>query len=155
MLFRLCRLWPASHISLITSLEIEFDNWPEAKKWGHGSLYGELFQLLSSAVFRHLQSLEIMLGILPLAWYPPFLSSPGWESHPFTEEEETGWVGPWERLLASRRLNRFVVAVPREWGPCFQELVRKRAGLQADVFKLTADFDKPDPLERVMIPECR
>lgn len=151
MLFRLSKLWPASHLSMITSLDVEFhaefmdnSNFPT-------DLYLQFFKLLyDTHTFPSLRTLRILLGMQPRqpttdderrTWPVPVETERGIEVRrpavPFSEEEEEAWIRPWEELVCSRRKwERLQIIVPRSWKRFFGDVLQRRLTLDNDALEL-------------------
>lgn len=139
MLIRLCRLWPANHLSMITSLDLQLVNqgWPTQTPM---QLYGETFQLLASDMFNQLENLHVIIRLRPRDQVNPR------DGYLLNEEQETAWSQPWETLLATRpsRWKELKVTVPLDWEFCFRELYCRRINLHTSAFRLMAQFDSFD-----------
>lgn len=154
LVLRLPMLWPESHLSMITSLILQFRIHPGRNAdikndrllkctYTPLPIHRQVLEFLSSPApdglrFPRLRSLRVVYSICP------YEEVPRWEEgtlRPFDEELQDAWCVPWEELLASGRpWWRFEVTVPTDWERCFQELCRRRSKLQRNDFVLTGEF---------------
>lgn len=151
MLFRLSKLWPASHLCMITSLDVEHhvefmedSNFPT-------KLYLQFFKLLCNRhIFPRLQALRILLGVQPRqptteverrTWPAPWEINHGIDlrrpAAPFSAEEEDAWLRPWEELVPSRpKWETLQIIVPRSWKQLFGDIVQGRPALDNDALEI-------------------
>lgn len=134
MVFRLAKLWPASHRALVTSTDILLPLWLKCINPVPEDIYSAFFGLLQGDVYPNLRKLRNMLRMIPRT-VSFELRAPS----PLTEEQEDSWVRPWEELATSRaHWERLEIIVPDSWKPDFEKALKRRARLDGSDLKLRA-----------------
>lgn len=143
MVFRLSRLWPALHLSLIKSLDVEY----ALRDMGYPPIpddtYHTLLTLLSSTQFPNLHSLRIYLKFIPAY----FLFG---TDYVHRDEDEDAWFQPLEELTHSRDWKRLEVIVPESWMQCFHRSFAKRAIASSNALHLVGGVEFEEFLSGVM-----
>lgn len=118
--FRISRMFPARHLSLIKALDVTFlvlmvNATPPDFNNGWEATYPAMFATLQSS-FPNVCKLRVSIALEPF----------GTRRHTISADDLDRFLGPWEGLVASRDWKRIELRVPDSWHLALKSRVESR-----------------------------